>query len=214
MSNAEPLDLIVAGVGGQGSLFASQVIAQAAFHQGVSVRVAETYGVAQRGGSVYSQIRLGYDVCGPLIPPGECDLILGLEPIETLRRAAEYLTPGGDVVLNTNVHAPLETKMGKQPELNLATIRGELHKLEPAAVLELDAQALAIEAGGVATANVVMLGALLCLDSFPLTQEAMEEALRTVGSSKSLEANLRSLVAGREAGSREQGAGFRGQGVA
>ena len=205
MSNSEPLDLIVAGVGGQGSLFASQVVAHAAFCQGVSVRVAETYGVAQRGGSVYSQIRLGYDVCGPLIPKGECDLILGLEPIETLRRAAEYLTPGGDVVLNTNVHAPLETKMGKQPELDLVTIRGELDKLEPGAVLELDAQSLAIEAGGVATANVVMLGALLCLDSFPLSHDAMEEALRTVGSSKHLEVNLRSLATGREAGVRGQG---------
>jgi indolepyruvate ferredoxin oxidoreductase beta subunit len=214
VSNSEPLDLIVAGVGGQGSLFASQVIAHAAFHQGVSVRVADTYGVAQRGGSVYSQIRLGYDVCGPLIPKGECDLILGLEPIETLRRAAEYLTSGGDVVLNTNVQAPLETKMGKQPELNLAAIRGELHKLEPGTVLELDAQALAIEAGGVTTANVVMLGALLCLDSFPLTQEAMEEALGTVGSSERLEGNLRSLAAGLGAGVSGQGSGKREAGAA
>lgn len=191
-----PFDLIMAGVGGQGSLFASQVVAQAAFQQEISVRVAESYGVAQRGGSVYSQIRLGHDVCGPLIPKGGCDVVVGLEPIEALRRAAEYLAPGGDVILNTFVQAPLETKMGEQPDLDAATIRRELNKLKPRTVLELDAQAIAAEAGGPATANVVMLGALLCLDRFPLRYEAMAHALETVGSSKHIEANLLSLAKG------------------
>jgi len=202
VTTPDTLDLIVAGVGGQGSLFASKVIAEAAFQQGVSVRVAETYGVAQRGGSVYSQLRLGYDVCGPMIPKGECGLMLGLEPIETLRRAAEYLAPGGTVVLNTNVQAPLETKMGKQPRLDLATIREELNRLGPAVVLELDARGLAAEAGGENSENVVMLGALLSLDGFPLTPAAMEQALGTVGSQQRLEGNLRSLAAGRDAGDR------------
>ncbi len=200
MTVPRPFDLIVAGVGGQGSLFASQVIAQAAFQQGISVRVAESYGVAQRGGSVYSQIRLGHDVCGPLIPKGGCDVVVGLEPIEALRRAAEYLAPGGEVILNTVVQAPLETKMGEQPDLDAATIRSELNKLKPRTVLELDAQAIAAEAGGPATANVVMLGALLCLDRFPLTYEAMSQALEAVGSSKHIEANLHSLAAGRTHG--------------
>ena len=196
MTVPKPLDLIIAGVGGQGSLFASQVVAQAAFHQKISVRVAESYGVAQRGGSVYSQIRLGRDVCGPLIPKGGCDIIVGLEPIEALRRAAEYLAPGGEVILNTFVQAPLETKMGEQPDLDAATIRRELNKLKPSTVLELDAQAIAAEAGGPTTANVVMLGVLLCLDRFPLTSEAIAHALETVGSSKHTEANLLSLNKG------------------
>ncbi len=127
MSARTPFDLVIAGVGGQGSLFASKVVAQAAFHEGLSVRVAETFGVAQRGGSVYSQVRIGYEVCGPLIPKGRCELILGLEPIEALRRANEYLSPGGNVVLNSHVQAPLETKMGRQPHLDLPTILQELH---------------------------------------------------------------------------------------
>jgi indolepyruvate ferredoxin oxidoreductase beta subunit len=193
-----PFDLIVAGVGGQGSLFASKVIAQAAFHQGVTVRVAETYGVAQRGGSVYSQIRLGYEVCGPMIPKGSCRLILGLEPIEAMRRATEYLAPGGTVILNTKVNEPLETKMGRQPDLDIASIRRELAKLDVAAVLEVDAQTLALQAGGQGTMNVIMLGALLSVDEFPLTHEAIQKGIERSGKMAYLEPNLRSLDAGEE----------------
>jgi indolepyruvate ferredoxin oxidoreductase beta subunit len=192
-----PLDLIIAGVGGQGSLYASKVIAQAAFYQGVSVRVAETYGVAQRGGSVYSQIRLGYEVCGPMIPKGSCHQILGLEPIEAMRRSVEYLAPGGIVVLNTRVNAPLETKMGKQPDLEITTIQEQLNRLE-AGVLVVDAWTLAQEAGGPATMNVVMLGALLSLEGFPLTYEAMVEAIGRIGKQAYREQNLLSLARGQE----------------
>ena len=211
MSPSLPTDVILAGVGGQGSLFASRVLAQAAFHQGVSVRVAETYGVAQRGGAVFSQIRLGYGVSGPLIPRGECRFLLGLEPIEALRRARDYLAPGGSVVLNTRIQLPLETKMakmakmakmGRQPSPDLATIRLELERLEAGRIVEVDALALAMEAGGPATANVVLLGALSCLPGFPLTGEAMERGIEAAGGKAYLERNLLSLAKGREHGHR------------
>jgi indolepyruvate ferredoxin oxidoreductase beta subunit len=193
-----PLDLIVAGVGGQGSLFASKVIADAAFRQGVTVSVAETYGVAQRGGSVYSQIRLGYDVCGPMIPKGGCHVLLGLEPIEAMRRAADYLAPQGVVVLNTHVDLPLETKMGKQPTVDLDVVHRVLAQLDVSRVLEVDALALATKAGGPATMNVVMLAALVSLPNFPLTYEAIAEAVGNSGKPAYLEQNLRSLAAGRD----------------
>jgi indolepyruvate ferredoxin oxidoreductase beta subunit len=196
MSAHEPFDLIVAGVGGQGSLFASKVIAKAAFHEGISVRVAETYGVAQRGGAVFSQIRLGYDVCGPLIPKKTCTLILGLEPIETLRRAKDYLAPGGDVVLNTHINAPLETKMGREPSLDLPTIRAELKRMDAGRVEEVDAAAVAMEAGGATTTNVVMLGALTCVDAFPLSYEALAGAIERTGKAAYLPGNLLSLARG------------------
>ena len=202
MSPSLPTDVILAGVGGQGSLFASRVLAQAAFHQGVSVRVAETYGVAQRGGAVFSQIRLGYGVSGPLIPRGECRFLLGLEPIEVLRRARDYLAPGGSVVLNTRIQLPLETKMGREPGSDLATIRSELEGLEAGCIVEVDALALAMEAGGPATANVVLLGALSCLPGFPLTGEAMERGIEAAGGKAYLERNLLSLAKGREHGRR------------
>jgi len=202
VSPSLPTDVILAGVGGQGSLFASRVLAQAAFHQGVSVRVAETYGVAQRGGAVFSQIRLGYGVSGPLIPRGECRFLLGLEPIEVLRRARDYLAPGGSVVLNTRIQLPLETKMGREVGSDLATIRAELQKLEAGRIVEVDALALAMGAGGPATANVVLLGALSCLPGFPLTGEAMERGIEAAGGKAYLERNLLSLAKGREHGRR------------
>ncbi len=196
MSAHEPFDLIIAGVGGQGSLFASRVIAQAALLEGISVRVAETYGVAQRGGAVFSQIRLGYDVCGPLIPKKTCPLILGLEPIETLRRATMYLAPGGEVVLNTNINAPLETKMGRQPSLDLPTIRTELERLGAGSIEEVDALAVALEAGGAATANVVMLGVLSSVDTFPLSYDAVVKSIEKTAKAASLPNNLLSLARG------------------
>jgi len=200
VSPSLPTDVILAGVGGQGSLFASRVIAQAAFHQGVSVRVAETYGVAQRGGAVWSQIRLGYGVSGPLIPRGECRFLLGLEPIEALRRARDYLAPGGSVVLNMRIQLPLETKMGREPGTDLAAIRAELEGLEAGCIVEVDALALAMEAGGPATANVLLLGALSCLPGFPLTGAAMERGIEAAGGKAYLERNLLSLAKGREHG--------------
>jgi indolepyruvate ferredoxin oxidoreductase beta subunit len=193
-----PLNLIIAGVGGQGNIFASQVIAQAALQEGFSVRIAETYGVTQRGGPVYSQVRIGHQVYGPLIPKGRCDLILGLEPIETLRRAAEYLAPGGSVAINTRVDVPIEAKLGRQPNLSFETIREELERLGVGELLAVDARAMAEQAGGAASMNVFMMGTLFGFDVFSLSYDSVEEAVRTITRSRFLEGNLLSLARGRE----------------
>jgi indolepyruvate ferredoxin oxidoreductase beta subunit len=193
-----PFNLIIAGVGGQGSIFASQVIARAAMQEGFSVRIAETYGVTQRGGPVYSQVRIGRQVYGPLIPKGGCHLIVGLEPIEALRRAADYLAPGGSVLINTHVNVPLETQLGKQPELRFETIEQQLRKLGAGELLAVDARAMAEAAGGAATTNVLMLGAMCGLDIFLLSYKSVESAVRAATRPRFLEANLTSLDTGRQ----------------
>jgi indolepyruvate ferredoxin oxidoreductase beta subunit len=193
-----PLNLIIAGVGGQGTLFASQVIAQAAIQEGFSVRIAETYGVTQRGGPVYSQVRIGHQVYGPLIPKGRCELILGLEPIETLRRAADYLAPRGSVAINIRANVPLETQLGRQPNLSFETIREELEKLGVGELLAVDARAMAEQAGGAASMNVFMIGTLFGFDIFPLSCDSVEKAMRTITRPRFLEGNLLSLAKGRE----------------
>lgn len=198
MSTQDPLNLIIAGVGGQGSLFTSQVIAQAAVQEGFSVRIAETYGVTQRGGPVYSQVRIGHQVYGPLIPRGRCDIILGLEPIEALRRAVDYLQPGGSVAVNIRVNVPLETKLGRQPDLSFETIKEELQKLGVGELLAVDARAMAERAGGAATMNVFMIGTLFGFDIFPLSYDSVEKAMRTFTRPSFLEGNLLSLAKGRE----------------
>jgi len=193
-----PLNLIIAGVGGQGTLFASKVIAQAALQEGFSVRIAETYGVTQRGGPVYSQVRIGHQVYGPLIPRGRCDLILGLEPIETLRRAADYLAPGGSVAINTRANVPLETKLGRQPDLSFETIGKELQKLGAGELLAVDARAMAERAGGAGSMNVFMIGTLFGFNTFPLSYHSVEEAIRAITRPRFLEGNLLSVAKGRE----------------
>lgn len=198
MISKDSLNLIIAGVGGQGSLFASQVIARAAMQEGFSVRIAETYGVTQRGGPVYSQVRIGHQVYGPLIPKGRCDLILGLEPIETLRRAADYLARGGSVAVNTRVNVPLETKLGRQPDLSLETIKEELQKLGVGELLTVDARVMAERAGGAASMNVLMIGTLFGFDIFPLSYDSVENAVRAITHPRFLEGNLLSLAMGRE----------------
>lgn len=192
------LNLIIAGVGGQGNLFASQVIAQAALQQGLSVRIAETYGVTQRGGPVYSQVRIGREVYGPLISLGQCDFIIGMEPLETLRRAADYLAPGGHVSINTRINVPLEIKLGRQPALDIPAILLGLERLGAGEILAVDAAAEAERAGGAATINIFMLGTLYGLHSFPLPYESMEEAVRVVTKPRFLDQNLISLRAGRD----------------
>ncbi len=193
-----PLNLIIAGVGGQGSLFASQVIAKAAIQEGFSVRIAETYGVTQRGGPVYSQLRIGQRVYGPLIPKKQCDLILGLEPIETLRRAVDYMAPGGSVAINTRVNVPLETKLGRQPDLSYESIREKLQKLGVGELLEVDARLMAEKAGGAASMNVFMIGILFYFNNFPLSYDAVEDALKTLTRPSYLEGNLLSLARAKE----------------
>lgn len=198
MSTQSPLNLVIAGVGGQGSLFASQVIAQAAIRDGFSVRISETYGVTQRGGPVYSQVRIGHHVYGPLISLGRSELILGLEPIETLRRAADYLAPGGSVAINTRINVPLETTLGKQPYLSLETIREKLIEIGCGELLIIDARALAEKAGGADSMNVLMIGTLFGFDKFTLSYEGVKEAVKAVSRPNFLEGNLLSLAKGRE----------------
>jgi indolepyruvate ferredoxin oxidoreductase beta subunit len=133
-----------------------------------------------------------------MIPRAGCQLILGLEPIEAMRRAIDYLAPHGIVLLNSRINEPLETKMGKQPNLELDAICQQLEKLGAGRVLEINAMKLATDAGGSATVNVVMLGALLSVAGFPLSYESIAKGIETSGKLAYLEPNLRSLNAGYE----------------
>ncbi len=191
-------NLLIAGVGGQGNLFGSRVIAQAAVSDGYSVRIAETYGVTQRGGPVYSQVRIGHGAYGPLIPSKSADLIMGLEPIETLRRAVDYLAPGGTVVINTRVNVPLETKLGKQPNLTIQAVCAHLGQLGAGTILQIDALRIAEQSGGAATSNLVMIGVLSAIPTFPLRYESLRKALEATTPKAYLSQNMLALEQGRE----------------
>lgn len=202
------INLIVAGVGGQGSILASHIIAEAAIlgaekggAAGVpgnfQVRVGETFGAAMRGGAVASHVRIG-DVHGPLVGKGQADMILALEPLEGLRIGIEYVKPGGVAILNNDPFHPVDVKIGAARYPSLAEISQGLTELG-SVVAVLEATKLALEAGTAKAMNVVMLGAAYASGLFPFSEQVMLEALRGRVPPKFLDVNLKAFSLGKEA---------------
>jgi len=156
----EPVNIIICGVGGQGNILASQIVAAAGIKKGWKVSIGETYGASQRGGSVMSHIRFAQSFHpGPLIPRGEADLIVGFEPLETLRVLVDYGKDDTRVIFNTRPNYPISVLSGdaKYPELEF--ILKEVRELAAEAVM-LEATELAKKAGSHLAQNIVMVGAL------------------------------------------------------
>lgn len=169
------LNIVVVGVGGQGALTTSGIIARAAMRAGLNVVTAETHGMAQRGGSVEVHVRIG-DVRAPLIPEGGADVMIALEPAEALRYA-KFLNKNTLVILNTRKIIPPSVTAGtaKYPELD--EIIGELRKVTPR-VIPVNASEIAEKAGSVLATNVVVVGMLFGYYSMPFGIEHVEEAIR------------------------------------
>ncbi|MDR0905365.1 MAG: 2-oxoacid:acceptor oxidoreductase family protein [Oscillospiraceae bacterium] len=116
------MNILICGIGGQGVVYASKLLARQALERGETVHTAETIGMAQRGGSVVSHVRIGGDCHSPLIPKGDADVIIGLEPAETVRNIA-YLKTGGTVAVSTRGIAPT-TGGNYNPEDMLTYLKG------------------------------------------------------------------------------------------
>ena len=145
------INIIVAGVGGQGSILASHIIAEAAIQSNssgtgqVKVRVGETFGAAMRGGAVASHVRIG-DVYGPLVGRGQADMILALEPLEGMRVGVEYIRKGGVAILNNATYPPVDVKIGAARYPELEEITSAMEQLGGSATV-IEATKLAIQAG-------------------------------------------------------------------
>jgi len=166
---------MVAGVGGQGNVTAAYLLGVAALEAGFNVRVADVYGLAQRGGAVVSHVRIG-KVYSPLIGGGEADVVVGLEPMEALRNAAKFVKREGIVLTNTYPVYPIEASIGEfqYPEIGkLLEAMGRLAKT----VVAIDAQRLANEAGLPIAANIAMLGALAALEVLPFTAQHVRNVI-------------------------------------
>jgi len=140
-------------------------------NKGLEVKVAETYGVAQRGGSVYSQVRFGPGEFGPLVPANHADAILGLEPLEALRLALDYVGPSTVVVMNTHAIAPVQ---GKSNALSYPTedaFADYFRRIRAQDVFRLDAVSLAQDLGDAKASNMIMVGGLIGSNAIPLSLE-------------------------------------------
>ncbi len=190
MNTHQTINIVLAGVGGQGILLASEIIARAAMAAGFEVKTNEVHGMAQRGGSVLAQIRYGREVHSPLVELGTAQVIGSLERIEALR-CADYLSPEGLAVVSSQMVLPITVSSGKAkyPEDAEARIRAAFPRL-----IYLDAVAKAAELGNVKCSNLVILGALS--KGLTLSAEAWEEGIRQSVKPKFLDLNLRAFAAG------------------
>ena len=187
-----PFNISLVGVGGQGILLTSDVLALAAMHAGFDVKKSEIHGMSQRGGSVISQVRFGSKVFSPIIPEGTSDVLVSFERTEALRWA-HLAKPHAVILVNRMDRVPVTVSSGLQPPVpdidrRLAAYPG---------LRLLDANPLAEQAGHIRTANVVLVGALSTL--VPFDESHWHTALRERIPPKLLDVNLRAFALGRDA---------------
>jgi len=189
-------NIVVAGVGGQGILLAAEILGTAALKEGLNVRVSEIHGMAQRGGSVISNIRMGEKVLAPTVLEGNADVLLGFEPLETLWNL-KYTSEKTLTLMNNEPIPPpgLTTKMMSYPSLD--KIIEKIHGFTKNIVI-VDAAKLAKEAGSVLTRNVVLIGGLAATGKMPVKIESLKEAIRELVPTKYLEMNMKAFELGYE----------------
>jgi len=190
-------NVVVTGVGGQGSILASHLLAEAALKDGREVKLAETFGAATRGGSVMAHVRVG-EVWAPMMMEDEADVVVSMEPLESLRVAVRFLKPGGWVLLNTRPWYPVDVAVGRQVYPSVESIVDGLKKLD-AHVLTVDATDLALQAGDARAANTVMLGGLFALGVVDISEESLFSAMADRWSSRLVEMNRKAYNLGYQA---------------
>ncbi len=173
-------NILIGGVGGQGSLLASQLLGKLFLARGLDVKVSEVHGMSQRGGSVVTYVRAGQQVAWPLIEPGEVDLLIALEGLEALRWA-HHVKRGGAVAASSQRINPMPVLTGAAAYPDDLS---PLHDNDRKVVL-LDAADLAVQAGSARCANVVLLGAASTLLDFSLDEwqavlDTLPEKIKTM----------------------------------
>jgi len=190
----ESYDILVVGIGGQGTILASNILGEACMIENRPVKGAETHGMAQRGGSVESHIRIDGRF-GPLIAPGTADIIIAFDMLEAFRYSY-YLQPGGKIITNSRLVVPTSVFMQGLP---VPTDKEILRLLSGYGLCVIDAEGLAKEAGSLLTQNIVMMGA--ASQFIPLKTESLVQSVSRLVPPKTLEANLKAFELGRVAGS-------------
>ncbi|MDD3978426.1 indolepyruvate oxidoreductase subunit beta [Methanomicrobium antiquum] len=191
----ESFDLMIVGVGGQGTILASNVIGEACLIERRDVRSAETHGMAQRGGSVETHIRIDGKY-GPLISFGCADLIISFDLLEALRYR-HFLKPNGTIVSAEGIVVPVSAFQNNLEILSSDQIK---EKLSDVKLITIDAEDTALKAGNILTRNIVMLGA--ASGFIPLKKESLLEAVRRLVPKKTVEINEKAFILGCETGER------------
>ena len=192
----EPMNVIITGVGGQGNVLASRVLAGMLVAGGYFVTIGETFGMSQRGGSVMSHLRISREsVLSPQIPQGRADIIVGLEPAEALRVLTRYGNPDVVALINSRVVYPIGVITGELSYPPLAEIESIFKKLTAQSWL-IDATVAAVELGNPILSNIVMIGALAKAELLPISRRAFEKEIAKDMTADKCKLNLRAFDAG------------------
>ncbi len=186
-------NILLAGVGGQGTVLASRILAQCGLNKGFPAHTAETIGMAQRGGCVVSHVRIGSDMHSPIIPKGHADVIIGFEPAEAVRNI-DYLKPGGTVIVNRRAIKPTTDSLsdsGYTGERMLEYLRDTVSHL-----IIVDGDAVCAACGSFRVMNIAMIGAAIGCGAVDFTQEDISTAIQSLLREKYVEASLKALKLG------------------
>jgi len=188
----ETKNIMIVGVGGQGTILASKMLGYVLLHQGYDVKVSEVHGMSQRGGSVVTYVRWGEKVYAPVVDKGEADIIVSFEKLEAARWL-EYLKPDGQIITNTQEVEPMPVITGaaEYPQNLVEKMRAAGARVDAG-----DFLALAEQAGSAKAVNIVLMGRLSTY--FPeIPCERWQEALDACVPQKFLELNRRAFELGR-----------------
>ncbi|MDD2201028.1 MAG: indolepyruvate oxidoreductase subunit beta [Firmicutes bacterium] len=191
---ARTTSIMLAGVGGQGTILASRVLAQLLLNEGYDVKMSEVHGMAQRGGSVTTHVRYGNEVDAPTIPPGQADFILVFETMEAAR-VAHYLKPGGTIVANMREISSLPILIAKEEYPDDIPERLLRRGID---VRWVDAYSIADKLGNIRVENVALLGAFSTV--LPFSEAAWKTALTQIVPERHIELNMAAFDKGRQLG--------------
>jgi indolepyruvate ferredoxin oxidoreductase beta subunit len=189
-------NVVIAGVGGQGVILMSELLGNAAVADGINVRGSEVLGMAVRGGSVSSTIRLGDEALAPLAPAGKADVLVGMEPSETLRNIGN-VSESSLIILNTEKVIPFTVSSLGSTYPDMETILEYLGRATKN-IIRINATGIAAEAGSTQSANVVMLGALFGQGQLPIKVETVKKEINSRFTEKLAPVNIRAFDLGYE----------------
>ena len=188
-------NLVVAGVGGQGIILFSRILAEAGLYSGFKAIIGQSFTAAQRYGSVVAFVRIGKDIYSPLIGTNQANIIVGFEPLEALRYI-NFLSRKGLVLLNINKVLPVSVilKTEKYPEISEIE---NIVKQKCGSLLKLNATDVARSLGDERIMNMVMLGALSTVKNFPISSSSLVESIKRNSPKGMVDKNVEAFRAGR-----------------
>ncbi len=185
---------VLAGVGGQGTLLAAEILGTAAVKEGLNVRVSEIHGMAQRGGAVISHVRIGEKVLAPTVLEGQADVLLGFEPLETLRSLKFASEKTLVIMSNERIQlTEFSAKMREYPSPD--EIEAKIRRFTKN-IVTIKAAELARKAGNILTENVVLIGALAASAKLPVKNESVLKALKEHVPARHLAVNVKAFKLG------------------